>query len=56
MKPFYKSKKWWSAMIAVAIPVLNHFLGWGMDMEQVALIVLPLIGYVFGEAWTDATH
>ena len=56
MKPFYKSKKWWSAAIAAIIPILNHFLGWGINVEDLLLIVLPLIGYVVGEAWTDATH
>lgn len=56
MKPFYRSKKWWTAILAAVIPVLNHAFGWGIDAEELILIVLPLIGYVLGEAWTDAAH
>ena len=55
-KPFWRSKKWWVAIIAAAIPVANEALGLNLDATELTLIVIPLIGYIFGEAWTDAAH
>jgi len=56
MKPFYKSKKWWTAVLAALVPVVNHAFNLGLDAAEVAIIIIPLIGYVLGEAWTDAAH
>lgn len=55
-KPFWRSKKWWVAIIAAAIPVVNNLLNLNLDATELTIIVLPLIGYIFGEAWTDAAH
>lgn len=55
-KPFWRSKKWWVAIIAAAIPVANNLLNLNLDATELTLIVIPLIGYIFGEAWTDAAH
>ncbi len=55
-KPFWKQKKWWMAVVGVAVPVLNHLLDLGIDPEAVIGVVLVVVGYIIGEAWTDATH
>ena len=55
-KPFWRSKKWWVAIIAAAIPVANNLLNINLDATELSIIVLPLVGYIFGEAWTDAAH
>ena len=55
-RPFWKSKKWWVAIIAALIPIANSAFGFNLDPTELTLIILPLIGYIFGEAWTDATH
>ena len=55
-KPFWKSKKWWVAIIAAAVPVANAVLGLDLDTAELSLVIVPLIGYIFGEAWTDAMH
>ena len=55
-KPFYKSKKVWASFIAFFIAMINQIAGLDMDYQEVVVIVLPLIAYVFGEAWTDAAH
>jgi len=55
-KPFWKSKKWWVAIIAAVVPVANAVLGLDLDTAELSLVIIPLIGYIFGEAWTDATH
>jgi uncharacterized membrane protein len=56
MKPFFKSKKWWTAVIAALIPIANNVLGWELDPIELMAVVIPLIGYIMGEAWTDATN
>ena len=55
-KPFWKSKKWWVAIIAAVVPVANAVLGLDLDTAELSLVIIPLIGYIFGEAWTDAMH
>ena len=55
-KPFYRSKKWWTAIIAALVPTANSIFSLGMEAEQLATIVLPLIAYVIGESWIDSTH
>jgi uncharacterized membrane protein YqaE (UPF0057 family) len=55
-KPFWKQKKWWMAIVGVAVPVLNNIFDLGLETEAVIGIVLVVVGYIIGEAWTDATH
>jgi hypothetical protein len=55
-KPYYRQKKWWAAAVGVLVPILNHVLGIGMDADTVTLVVVAVVGYIIGEAWTDATH
>lgn len=55
-EPFYRQKKWWAGVVGVLVPILNHVFGIGMDAETVALVVVAVVGYIIGEAWTDATH
>ena len=55
-KPWYRSKKWWTSVVAAVVPLLNSRFGWGLEAQELAAIVLPLIAYTLGEAWTDAAH
>ncbi len=55
-KPFWKQKKWWAGVVGVLVPVLNHLLDLGLDPEAVIGVVIVVVGYIIGEAWTDATH
>ena len=55
-KPWYRSKKWYTAMLAAIIPILNNRFGFGLETQELLAIVLPMIAYVLGEAWTDAAH
>ena len=52
-KKFYHSKKFWSSLLATAIPMLNHYFGWDMDGEKVMTIMAPLMAYVFGQGLAD---
>ena len=55
-KPFYRQKRWWAGAVGVLVPILNHVLGIGMDADTVTLVLVAVVGYIIGEAWTDATH
>jgi hypothetical protein len=55
-KPFWLMKKFWMAIVAALVPIVNYYMGLGLDPEAVALIIIPLIAFIFGEAWTDAAH
>jgi len=55
-KPFWRSKKWWMAIIGGVVPIANHVLGLELSVAEIFAVVLPLIGYILGEAWTDAMH
>lgn len=56
MKPWYRSKKWWTAAIAALVPVINQVTGLGLDAAEIATVVIPLALYVLGEAHADANH
>jgi len=55
-KPFWLMKKFWMAAIGALVPVLNYFLDLGLDTETLALIIIPLLAFIFGEAWTDVAN
>lgn len=55
-KPFYMSKKWVMAAIAATVPMLNSWMGIGLEVEELTLLIMPIIAYIAGEAWVDATH
>ena len=55
-KPAWKSKKWWAAGVAFAIPVLNLALGWEIDPAYVWAIISPILAVILGQAAVDSTH
>ncbi len=55
-KPFYKSKKWWTALIAFAVPVVNYLFGFAIDPNAVWVIISPLLIYLLGQAYVDGKH
>ena len=55
-KPFWQSKRWWMAAIAVFIPVLNHTFGLGLDAGEIAAIAAPVMTYILAQAYVDAGH
>jgi len=55
-KPFYKSKKWWTAIIAGIVPVVNTYSGLELSAAEVTAVVVPLVTYVIAEGIVDATH
>lgn len=52
----WTSRKFWLALIGGAVPVLNVVLDLNMDATQVAAVLIPIIAYIFGEAWVDSNR
>ncbi|MBL69646.1 MAG: hypothetical protein CMO74_14590 [Verrucomicrobiales bacterium] len=52
-KQFYHSKKFWAAVVATAVPMLNHHFGWGWDADHITTIVTPMIAYILGQGLAD---
>ena len=53
-KMFWTEKGFWVALVGVAVPLLNHFLGWGLEAGMVIATILPAIAYILGVSWKDA--
>lgn len=49
-----KSRKFWVAMVGVAIPIGNRLFGLEMSQEEVLTAVGPLVALILGIAWEDA--
>ena len=51
VKPFYQSKRWYMAILAVLIPVGNRLLGWNMTETEIGMVICPVIAYVLGKSY-----
>lgn len=49
-----KSRKFWVAMVGMAIPIGNRIFGLEMSQEEVLTAVGPLVALILGIAWEDA--
>lgn len=52
-KKFWHSKKFWAAVVAVAVPVVNHFFDLGLSSEVVMQVVGPIGAYILGQGLAD---
>jgi len=52
-KQFWHSKKFWAAVVAAGVPILNHFLSLGLTQEVVMQIVSPIVAYILGQGLAD---
>ena len=55
-KPFWKSKKWMTSLIAALVPVVNATFGLELDPAEVITVVVPLVIYVLAQGQVDAKH
>ena len=53
MKRIYNSR-FWVTLVALAVPVVNHALGWGLDAEELAYIAGIVAAFVLGESYRKA--
>jgi hypothetical protein len=52
-KPFFKSKKWWSTVIAVCIPIVLKKFDIHLTLEEQTLIIVPICSYILGQGFAD---
>jgi uncharacterized membrane protein len=52
-KPFWKSKKWWAAIIGVAIPLILKEFGIFLTPDEVVAIITPITAYILGQGIAD---
>lgn len=50
---FWKSKKFWFAVVGVFVPIVNSALGLEMATETVMTIVGPIMAYIVGQGIAD---
>jgi len=49
-----KSRKFWLTVAAMLLVLINEGFGLGIPEEAYWAVVLPIVGYVFGESYVDA--
>jgi uncharacterized membrane protein YqaE (UPF0057 family) len=52
-KQFWHSKKFWAAVVAVAVPIVNHFFKLGLTQDVVIQVVGPISAYILGQGLAD---
>lgn len=52
-KDFWKSKKFWAAVIGVMLPALNVWLGLGLAFEEIAASEAAIVAYLTGQGLAD---
>jgi membrane-bound ClpP family serine protease len=53
MKDKLTSRKFWLALIGGVVMLLNAFTGLELSGAEIAGVLIPIIAYIFGEAWVD---
>lgn len=51
----WRSRKWWVALITTIVMMVTWWTGVEINLEQLLAVVLPVIAYIFGESWVDAS-
>ncbi len=52
----FKSRKFWMAVVAAILVVLNEGLGWNVPSETVLTFAALILGWIFAEAYVDGHH
>jgi hypothetical protein len=48
------SRKLWAAILTAVAMLVTALTGVDLEIDQVLAIILPIMAYIFGEAWVDA--
>ena len=48
-----KSRKFWMAIIGAVIMLVNGCTELNLNATEIVAILVPIIGYILGEAWVD---
>ena len=49
-----KSRKFWMAIIGAVIMLVNGCTELNLNATEIVAILVPIIGYILGEAWVDS--
>ena len=52
-KRFWQSKKWWSALIATIVPIINQVFSLGWNVDEISRIIIPMVIFIIGQSWVD---
>lgn len=52
----WTSRKLWAAIIGAGVVFVNSYFGWNFSTEEVLVFLLPIVAYIFGEAWVDKSR
>ena len=48
-----KSRKFWMAIIGAVVMLVNGITELNLNATEIVAILVPIIGYILGEAWVD---
>lgn len=51
IRPFWKTKTFWSTCIGVLVPILNKVFALNMDVVEVSAAISPLLLFIATEQW-----
>ena len=49
-----KSRKFWMAIVGAVIMLVNGCTELNLNATEIVAILVPIIGYILGEAWVDS--
>ena len=49
----HNQQKFWAAVVAAGVPIVNHFFNLGLTQEIVMQIVSPVVAYILGQGLAD---
>lgn len=52
-KRWFQSRKFWLAVAAAGTAFANEAFGWGLEVEQVGAVLIPVVAYIFGQSFVD---
>lgn len=53
--PFYLDKAFWMVLLGALLPFLNKLLGINLPTEQIAGVLVAILGYVVAHKWKSGT-
>lgn len=52
-KEFWKSKKWWTMIAGVSVPVINRIFELNLEVEELQMIIGSFVAYIVGQGVAD---
>ena len=53
MRERFTSRKFLLAVVAALVTFGNHYMGWGLSVEEVQQILMPIIAFIAAEGFAD---